>query len=399
MTTTPRLTDERLRAWLDANQLDRERLCLAVLRLDRRFVDVRHRQPRGGPDGGRDIQANLVDGRDVWGAVGFQNSVSDTPQERKNGKQKFKNDLTRALEENPELRGFAFLTNVNFTVTDKDELISHARSVGIEQCDIFDREHLRIVLDAPDGLSIRYQFLHIPLSDAEQAAFFGKWGTDLQSLISQSFESIEKRLARVEFNQERHRPLRHIGFLAELDGEITPETLPTFRLLISIMPPSGQPYEQLHLAMTNGDGKPHCGPGVGDSIAGAFWANDPKKPFSTSGSVRPKKQSKFYASSGFSEFGDPARQVSLGDLDENWICFFASKQLADRIVKVELHGNAYRLWRCERDQLGFDEPNESLDWPWDVADTEMADKWVRVIPNGPTLNFSDYTPEQIWTPN
>lgn len=398
VTHSPRITDERLRSWLDTNQLDRERLCLAVLALDRRFIDVQPRQPRGGPDGGRDIQAHLSDGRAVWGAVGFQNSVSDTPQERKNAKRKFNDDLKRALAENPKLRAFVFLTNVNFTVTDKDELVSDAKSNGIEHCDIFDREHLRIVLDAPDGLSVRYQFLQIPLSDAEQAAFFGKWGTDLQSLISQSFESVEKRLARVEFNQERHRPLRHVGFLAELDSETTPHTLPTFRLLISIMPPSGQPYEELHLAMTNGDGKPHCGPTPGGSIAGSFWATDSSKPFSMSGSVRPKSQSKFYVSSGFSEFSDPKRQVTLGDLDENWICIFASRKLSDKIQRVELHGNAYRLWKCNREQLGFDAPNEQIDWPWELSDSELSDEWVRIIPNGPTLHYSNYTPEQIWTP-
>jgi len=50
-------TDERLKNYLDTNQLRREQLCLAVMAIDRRFSDVRPRHPRGGPDGGRDIEA------------------------------------------------------------------------------------------------------------------------------------------------------------------------------------------------------------------------------------------------------------------------------------------------------------------------------------------------------
>lgn len=50
-------TDEKLKGFLDTNQLHREQLCLAVLSLDKRFTDVRPRHPRGGRDGGRDIEA------------------------------------------------------------------------------------------------------------------------------------------------------------------------------------------------------------------------------------------------------------------------------------------------------------------------------------------------------
>ena len=54
----PYQTDERLKNYLDTNQLQRERMCRAILAIDKRFSEVRPRHPRGGPDGGRDIQAN-----------------------------------------------------------------------------------------------------------------------------------------------------------------------------------------------------------------------------------------------------------------------------------------------------------------------------------------------------
>jgi hypothetical protein len=99
---SPRLTDERLKSWLDNNHLDRERLCQAVMALDRRFTDVRLRQPKGakgGPDGGRDLEANILeDHSPIWGAIGFLNSPSDSPANRRQIKQKFKSDVARALK-------------------------------------------------------------------------------------------------------------------------------------------------------------------------------------------------------------------------------------------------------------------------------------------------------------
>src|SRR5436309_1861009 len=102
----PQDTDERLRSWLDTNQLARERLCLAILALDERFSLVRPRQPRGGPDEGRDLEAQFLDGRRVFGAIGFQNSVSDSQGERSAASRKFKADLDAALEADRSLKVF-----------------------------------------------------------------------------------------------------------------------------------------------------------------------------------------------------------------------------------------------------------------------------------------------------
>ena len=66
--TVPQQTDERLRSWLDTNQLARERLSLAVLALDKGFTAVTPRHPRGGPDSGHDIDANFPRrAQSVWG--------------------------------------------------------------------------------------------------------------------------------------------------------------------------------------------------------------------------------------------------------------------------------------------------------------------------------------------
>jgi len=62
----PQLTEERLRSWLDSKQVDRERMCLALLTLDQRFANPRPRRPKGGPDGARDIEV-VFNGMETWG--------------------------------------------------------------------------------------------------------------------------------------------------------------------------------------------------------------------------------------------------------------------------------------------------------------------------------------------
>ena len=63
----PRQTEERLRHHLDSNQVMRERLCLAVMPLVGPYTRERPRRPKGGPDGGRDIEA-IREGRPSCGA-------------------------------------------------------------------------------------------------------------------------------------------------------------------------------------------------------------------------------------------------------------------------------------------------------------------------------------------
>lgn len=231
---TPQLTDERLRHWLDSNQLARERLCQAVLALDQRFRDVRPRHPRGGPDGGRDLEAVFDDDRVAFGAVGFLNSVSDSPQNKNAVRKKFTADLEGALGGEPDLKVFVFFTNVSLTVAEKSELQGAAIKRGIAVVDVVDRERIRIALDSTDGLTARYQYLGIRLSDAEQAAFFARWGRQVEQLTTGSASVLSARLDRLEFIQERTRPLHHIQFGLKLHREVTTAELPRVRALVAI---------------------------------------------------------------------------------------------------------------------------------------------------------------------
>lgn len=201
----PYETDERLKSYLDTNQLHREQMCRAVLAVDKRYSDVRPRHPRGGPDGGRDIEAVYRAEQVTFGAVGFVNQANDSIEQKKTINTKFSEDLGSALSTDKKPQAFVFFTNVNLTVGEKDKLTEQARKRGISHCEVFDRERIRITLDSPDGFSIRYQFLGLSLSEDEQASFFARWGDDIQSVISTGFQRIESTLNRILFFSRSER--------------------------------------------------------------------------------------------------------------------------------------------------------------------------------------------------
>lgn len=204
-----RLTDERLRTVLNGDQLNRERMCLAVLSRDRNYTDIHPRRPAGGPDGGRDIQA-IRSSEVCFGAVGFLNSVSDSAQNKRNIKKKFREDVKVAISADPKLRSFVFFTNVDLTPGEVEKLRCWGVKQGLSFVDIYWRERIRHILDSPEGLAIRYQYLAISLSEAEQASFFSRFGTDLEHLVRGGFDSIERKIDGLEFARWREGTIREI---------------------------------------------------------------------------------------------------------------------------------------------------------------------------------------------
>lgn len=195
---TARQTDERLRYALNSNQPSRERLCLAILALDRNYSDVRPRRPEGGPDGSRDIECNR--GPDLcFGAVGFVNNATDSAKDKRTIKRKFLSDLQSALRQNKDLKAFVFFTNIDLTPAETEELQQSAVAQGVSFVEIYWRERIRLALDSPEGLGIRYQYLAMQLSPAEQASFFSRFGKDLETLVTGRFERLERKIDLMEF--------------------------------------------------------------------------------------------------------------------------------------------------------------------------------------------------------
>ena len=397
--STPQDTDERLRSRLNGNQPGRERMCLAVMALNQQFRNVRPRCPEGGPDGGRDLEATDDRGQTVYGAVGFVNNASDTPSHRKQIQKKFRVDLASARAAYADLRHFAFFTNINLTPGEKDILIVCAQDAGIFDCAIYDRERIRIALDSPNGFHIRFQYLNIPLSEAEQAAFFQKWGTDITLLISNSFLGVERRLQRLEFHQDCLRRLDHLSFVIHPDRPLTRAELPTYRAVMVVTAPTPRPaYQQLFIAIANEEEFPDPERAKADGQVGQFAINEISLDRGTSRGIRPDPM-KVVAGFGGFDWLHPAPFATLGDLDDNLFIFYLDINLAKRVSAIEIVANGYRLWQMNRDRLHFGPPTHGVPWPWTLSETDQFDSWVQVTSlHGTIFHFDDFTPAKLYTP-
>ncbi len=205
----PLETDVRLRSYLNAQQAARERMCAAILRLDRNYTNVRPRRPEGGPDGGRDIEARWK-GDECLVGVGFQNNVSDSNDEKRQAAKKFGDDLEAALTNVPGLKAFVFFTNVDLTPKEFSDLVAIASGRGVTHCDIYWRERIAQALNQPEGLAARFQFLGLKMSDEEQVSFFDRFGSELSDIVSNEFQTVSKRLDKIEFDIWKARPLESL---------------------------------------------------------------------------------------------------------------------------------------------------------------------------------------------
>lgn len=409
--STPSKTDERLRGWLDTNQLARERLCQAVLALDRRFANVRPRNPRGGRDGGRDLEATFSDGQEAWAAIGFQNSVSDSKEDKKQAKKKFRDDLKRAFEEKSDLKVYVFFCNVALTAGEKNALSKHARQKGIEVVDVFDRERIRIALDSVEGLSIRYQYLDLELSSAEQAAFFGRWGSDIESLITESFDTVGERLARIEFFMERTLPLTRLDFYIQLTEPVSRADLGHFRVDFTMLsdPPAAD-MRWMHIGVCDDRGVDH--PIRGDCYSGAVWSTPLIVP-----EPAPKTEEKnevIQTSSGLLE--GPVSQIrgsisnefhtipifdhTLGDLEGNSFLFFTTPSIANRVSRVLIVANEYVIFSADLEDLIISKNDYKFEWPLKFTEQELEQPWMRVMYkyDASRFNFSRHTPTRFFRP-
>jgi hypothetical protein len=195
-------------------------MCRSILALDPHYTDVRPRHPLGGPDGGRDIEAVLDSNTITYGAVGFQNSANDADEQKRRIRAKFQSDLNSALAAKPDLKAFVFLTNLHFTMGEQSGMKDEARIKGVTHCEIVDRERLRIELDAPGGFFIRFQYLAIPLSEAEQASFLAQYGDRIQEVVSTGFQRIERTLNRLLFLQEAASKVSLIRSMERIVGPL-----------------------------------------------------------------------------------------------------------------------------------------------------------------------------------
>jgi hypothetical protein len=164
-----------------------ERLAGLIL-LNDGFSSVDPSHPLGGPDGIKDIIC--IKDKKKWVAGAYfprnQKSFSEI-------KTKFMSDL-RGVESN-QVDAFAFVTNQELTLSDREELESGSE-VAVS---VYHLERISLMLNSPPLYGVRLEFLDIEMTREEQLAFIA----DRDSLI----HDIKAGIARIEAQVDtRSRP-------------------------------------------------------------------------------------------------------------------------------------------------------------------------------------------------
>lgn len=373
--SVPQQTEQARRNHLDSNQVGRERMCLALLQLDNRFSLVEPRRPKGGRDGGRDIQAMYEGEYVAYGAVGFVNSANDGDKQKRKIKAKFVNDLERALRAKRDLRVFVFFTNIDLTPQEEERLKRQARSRGVNHIEIFYRETLRIMLDSPRGLVIRFQNLDIDLAHAEQASFFNEFGAGLQSLITRKFDTVDRALQRLEFLQDLTRELISLSAVVRLDKMYSVSELGHFRIVLRFKPlRRRRPWAVCWIALRDSHVK-MWGEEISmmgfRSLAGV---TDDEPPLSDRPLHYKMTDTDFLRIEP--EVTKDFPIGTMGELDQTELQLYCNESLVDKIAEVEVFANTFRVASVDGNNLGEIFGWPSYYWPLPLTETELASRWV-----------------------
>lgn len=186
MTDVPRAsTESQLREWR-TGQVGGERLAAALLHISD-FENVDPQAPLGGPDGTKDILCDLK-GKTYVAAAYFPTTDKTFNDVLK----KFKGDLKGPVRHNRA--GIVFITNQHIGLADRQKLEDLAASKG-KLCILYHRERIRALLDSPAGYGIRLECLRLPMTEAEQIAYFDSTNNKLEYALERHSREI-RNLAR-----------------------------------------------------------------------------------------------------------------------------------------------------------------------------------------------------------
>lgn len=212
-----RETEHRLRYHLNGNKFRQELMAADIVSKLQGFTNMTTNQTSGARDGGADLigewNSNLA-----LGAVSFSHDANDI--EHRRGKvKKFKDDLTAAVTGFPGVRTFIFVTNINFTREQKDQLELLASSKGISKLFIFCRDNLVEFLNSSSGLLARYTYLDMPLSSDEQKLLFDRWGHDLNTTMQRGISGLDQRIDKLTFLAHSSFPVEDVNIKVQLNDK------------------------------------------------------------------------------------------------------------------------------------------------------------------------------------
>jgi len=412
-------------------------MCRSILALDPHYSDVRPRHPSGGPDGGRDIEA-IFDGEYIaYGAVGFHNGANDSDEQKKRIRSKFSSDLRSALAAEPNLKVFAFLTNLHFTMGEQSGMKEEAHKAGVKHCDIFDRERLRIELDSPPGFFVRFQHLGIPLSEAEQASFLSRYGDRIQEVVSTGFQRIERTLNRILFLQEAGNVLNGIYVRFQLKETYPAAEIGHFRAFVSVYLRAikhdilaiwfGVSDKSDRFRTDISDASKDLRAGIAHGIARGQWERHVKlsPPSETDAQAASEEtdgdadddRDLVAVGSGSGIGMDPVSTIiahyshddvlirfrprlELRDLDGCMFMPVLNRSLAEKVQAIEVFANGYKLAHIGPEDFMIDCSPFQADGSGAFTPEELADPWVRIRPSDISssfeLHFTSTTPRRMF---
>ena len=374
MGSDPRQTEERLRHHLDSNQAMRERLCLALMPLIGPYTQEKPRRPKGGPDGGRDIEAIYEGAMTVWGAVGFRNGGGQDDTARRDAGNKFKADLDRAMEADPLLKGFVFFTNVDLTPAITEGLRELAAKKGVEIVDIIDLERIRHALDSPEGLIPRLQYLDIPMSTTEQVALVNKFGSQLQNAVAARFDRVERTLAGMERFLDFQKPIYRMDSFVALRAEATSAQIGDEGLLLRVTGLEDI-HKKVELLLWNQHEHIEAERRL---VSRAFLWLDKRKdkvvPFIPSLGLSPQLMTSFCEMS----LSTAGHRVRIADVSAVHLQVFATTRIAKRVSRVILDCNGYELFDSEAQPTGA---KVAIELPRDLTEIVANRDWEEIIPD------------------
>lgn len=181
-------TESALRDWR-YGQTQAERLVVALLHLEG-FEAVDPQHPLGGPDGLKDVLCRK-DGLS-WVAAAYFPTTTSTLGAIKS---KFTGDFVGVSSNHAQ--AFAFFVNQPLTVGEREQLRSLA---GQTRTEVYHLERIRSLLDAPKGCGIRLEYLRIPMTEAEQWAF---WSSMNQDVVRKLVDHEARREAQMRSLDEK----------------------------------------------------------------------------------------------------------------------------------------------------------------------------------------------------
>ncbi|SFS17913.1 Fic family protein [Granulicella pectinivorans] len=160
-------TEGKIRDWRSGTT-QAERMCAALLHLEG-YEDIDPQHPLGGPDGLKDVLCKKNGKK--WVAAAF---FPPTLPTLKQIKDKFAHDLDGVTGNDAD--AMAFFVNQHLTIGEREELRSRSPNHEVE---LYHLERIRDLLDSPKGCGIRLEYLHIPMTEEEQWAFWSVMNADV----------------------------------------------------------------------------------------------------------------------------------------------------------------------------------------------------------------------------